>query len=84
MSDKPIESRNLYRQEVLLRLCRISSGVMRDRFDYVEAADCFCGSNPYGGWGGYRFGSDVMTFIEDAVREKLEREKLGEKTRGAQ
>jgi hypothetical protein len=77
-----LEHEKVTRNEVVRRLCRLASEVARDHFNHMEAADCFCGQSAEGyqtgkavmtalGMGDYRFSEKVLTFIEDAVAEKL-------------
>ena len=59
------------RNEVLERMCKLSTKVMIDMFDASVPADCICIDNArqkqY-----FQFSEKVMSFIEDAVNSKLE------------
>jgi hypothetical protein len=59
------------KKEVLERLCELTAEVMRRKFNYEKAADCFCGKTPQHD---FRFDREVLEFIAEAIREKLERE----------
>ena len=68
-------------KEVIARLCELQARV-GDHVGWEYAADCFCGK--YGLWGiggydgtkanGYRNDGKALEFIEQAVKEKIERE----------
>lgn len=67
----------LNKDEVLTRLCALSSMVMHKKFDCVEAADCFCGDalaglSDFRAFDDFRFSSLVLGFIETAVKKELE------------
>lgn len=71
-------------QEVISRLCRLQEQVyFRLGNEEMGSADCFCGkggmwkSEGYGGTfeQGYRNDGKVLEFIEQAVIEKLNRER---------
>lgn len=73
----------LNRQDVLHRLCAVTSNVMRERFHCDHAADCFCGmvdDATIAASGGYRFAEPIMRFIEEAVDAKLAAEYLESRT----
>ena len=66
------------KQEIISKFCNLSSRVahaMRDIDGISRARDCFCGNNPLARNLGknYQFDSSVFQFIEDAVKEKMER-----------
>ena len=45
--------------------------VMCRKFEYGEAADCFCGEKSI--LEPYRYSEDVMRFIEEAVEDALKK-----------
>ncbi len=51
----------------------ISGRVMREVFQSQQPADCFCGCNIFSTESSFQFSSDVLTYIETAVAEKLQR-----------
>lgn len=69
-------------KEVIGRLCLLQ-GVVTEHIGFDYAADCFCkesgfwSSDDYGGTfdEGYRNDGKALEFIEQAVREKIERER---------
>ena len=69
------------RDETMQRLC-IIMGEAQDHIGWDYAADCFCGHDGfwfvdgYNPHTGYRNDGKSVEFIEAAVREKIEREKL--------
>ncbi len=66
----------LDREEVVKRLCALSSTVMTRRFGCDLAADCFCEDARQrrpDRIDEYRFDQEVLEFIEQAVKEKLEK-----------
>lgn len=69
------------KEKVLERLCEISSEVMDAMYNCSKPADCFCGDNP-GHPNHFQFSEEVLSFIEDAVREKIGRESQEESERG--
>jgi hypothetical protein len=67
-------ARNGYisRDEAVTRMCALAAVVMEKKFDYTEAADCFCATNPLArSTDMYRFSDAVMRFIELAVRDAI-------------
>lgn len=67
------------RDQVLERFCNLTTEVMKKRFNAMEAADCFCGTQDLTAYfkAGctYQFSEKIVKYIEDAVREKLQKEK---------
>lgn len=73
--DEPLSS-----QQVIERLCRLQALVF-EKASGMDESDCFCGKGGF--WGvadyggtfeqGYRNDGRALKFIEEAVREKLER-----------
>jgi len=53
-------------QEVITRLCALSSKVMSERFQSTIPADCFCGEKKF-----ETFSPQVLEFIEQAVDKAL-------------
>lgn len=62
----------LTREQVLERWCKLSAKVMAEKFQFQEAADCFCGEKSIEPFGGYQFESPVLDFIESAVQTALD------------
>jgi len=63
----------LNRKETITRLCQLAGKVREAKFPQ-QAADCFCNDSFFrrvGSWSDFRFDSEVMRFIEEAVNEKL-------------
>jgi len=58
------------REEIIMRLCTICALVRSEMFP-KEPADCFCHMRKNAS---FYFSPDVIEFVEDAVREKIERE----------
>lgn len=56
------------KEEVVSRLCKLSTLVMQKHFKYQESADCFCDSS---GNLSFSFSEDVIDFIEQAVKDKM-------------
>ena len=69
------------RDETMQRLCTIM-GEAQDHLGWDHAADCFCDHGGFSNNKGYNPRTDYrndgksVQFIEAAVREKIEREKL--------
>lgn len=63
---------NLTKQGAIGRLCALCTNVAERVFDWEHSADCFCGED----FDGYRMGTEVVKFIEEAVKEKIERDKV--------
>lgn len=60
------------KQEVMARLCRLTTKVMDEVFHCDEPADCWCGEgdqNPL--QTDYRFSESIIEFIEEAVSKAL-------------
>jgi hypothetical protein len=57
------------RQEVITRLCELVSLVNAEVFQFRVASDCFCEEGNVN----FQFEEEVIRFIEDAVKEKLEK-----------
>jgi len=55
------------RQDVLKRFCQLSDDVMTKVFMCRVAADCFCRKDKH-----FNFSAEVVKFIEEAVREKID------------
>jgi len=66
------------RQEVLSKLCEITSEVGREVYHSQYAHDCFCGASKFADKGIFKFlfESQVLDYIRDAVNEKMERERV--------
>lgn len=60
--------------EVIRNFCALSTKVMKEVYNYREAADCFCSDNNTPDEH-FVFSDSVMEFIDDAVNERIEREK---------
>lgn len=58
------------KQEVIEKLCELCTIVGREKFESHYAHDCFCGRNPYK-IGGFQFSQEVIDFVKEAIREKL-------------
>lgn len=60
----------MQRNEVINRLCKISTRVSREIYGHTRPATAFCGdmTDP----DGYRFDSEVIEFIERAVQTAIE------------
>lgn len=56
------------RKEILKGLCELARTVAEDKYNWSEAADCFCGVDPKAD---FQFSPRVMDFITQAVKEKL-------------
>jgi hypothetical protein len=77
---KPVADEPLSAQDIVTRLCDLQASLFAE-LPNVESADCFCqkggywGTENYGGTfaEGYRNDGRALKFIEDAVREKLQR-----------
>jgi len=63
------------RQEVLSKLCELCTTVSHNAFDYQHASDCFCDPNRYDRKSSFQFDETVLTFIQDAVHEKIKQHK---------
>lgn len=70
----------LTKEEVLKRLCKLSTKIATEIYRNHFAADCFCGqSSPsiyralFVGADDYRFETEVLEFLESAVEEKMEK-----------
>lgn len=67
--------------EVIDRLCKLQTEVTEALNDYTFAADCFCGKGGFWDTNGfdperdYRNDGRSLEYIEQAVREKIERDK---------
>lgn len=61
----------LTKQEVIESFCNLATDVNSTVFDYKLASDCFCGAPCSGD---YRFDSEILDFIVDAVQNKIEGE----------
>ncbi len=61
------------KEEVLEEFCKLSELVGRVKFNHLYPYDCFCGKNK--DIRGYMYGEEILTFISEAVNEKLERSK---------
>lgn len=59
------------KQDVLEAFCKLSALVGENVFKNQQAFDCFCGENPI--VSSYAFSEQIMLFIEDAVKEKMEK-----------
>lgn len=67
-------SETINREQVLTRLCALGSAVQR-HLGYQYAADCFCGGNKLStreAAGPFRWDSEVVDFIETAVRKRIQ------------
>lgn len=66
----------LTKQQVIERLCKLSTKVGEEVFCNQKAHDCFCGENKTSEVfsGGFQFEEEVIEFIEEAVREKMDKE----------
>ena len=58
------------KEQVLVQLCMICERVMRLKYNSRIHADCFCGNNP-GVEGDYRFDTEIIEFIKNAVDKEL-------------
>ena len=58
------------KQQVIKRFCKLASEVASIKFHNGFASDCFCGLNKLK-IGDFRFEEKVFQFIEEAVKEKL-------------
>lgn len=58
------------KQEVIERLCKLTSKVANEKFKWDLPADCVCGVRSLSG-ADYRFDERVLKFIEDAVEVAL-------------
>lgn len=56
--------------EVKQELCSLCTEVNEKVFGFTYAADCFCGDKVCD-HSGYRFDKEVLEFIKDAVKEKI-------------
>lgn len=59
------------KHEVIEAFCKLSREVMEKKFNFIQPADCFCnpGAKPMGS---YQFSTEIMQFIENAVRKELD------------
>jgi len=60
------------KRELVDRFCKLSRRVAHCQFRFREPADCFCAlhDDPY-----FQFSEKVIKFIEEAVEEKLDRDR---------
>jgi len=58
------------KDEVIRRLCALSTEVMEKQFDYQQAADCFCSDGPIPDEH-FIFSHAVLEFIENSVRSAM-------------
>lgn len=74
--------------DVIRALCEIKGEVAEKVYDYHYASDCVCGDPrsiiwgedtewPNSWRGSFRHDDEVIDFIRDAVREKIERQRAG-------
>ena len=66
---------NLDKLEVIQRFCKLSSKVGEVKFKHKIPQDCFCNEKCYN-QNYFQFGEEVLEFIEDAVKDRLEESKL--------
>lgn len=64
------------RQDVIERLCALTTKVGREQFNHVEPTDCWCGEMHSSSWDYFQFSEVVMQFIEKSVNDALKKEKL--------
>lgn len=62
------------KNEVIKELCRICTGIADQRNDHSLPHDCFCGD--YDNDDTFQFSQWYLNFIDEAVNEKIEREKV--------
>ena len=78
---KPQILEEMKHTDVIQRFCKLM-GEAQDHLGWDHAADCFCGHggfwfvDGYNPHTDYRNDGESVEFIEAAVREKIEREKL--------
>jgi DNA-directed RNA polymerase specialized sigma24 family protein len=60
---------NVPREEVLIRLCILSSEVGETVYHDEIAHNCFCGA--FRNSAGFQFDEEVLRFIESAVRQAI-------------
>ncbi len=65
------DDEKLTKDDVIRRLCSLTSKVMRERFNYKVPADCLCNDGPADPYG-FRFSDQVLKFVEDAVTRALQ------------
>jgi hypothetical protein len=61
------------KQEVIEKFCELS-GTVGDHLINKFSSDCFCGNNPISDEN-FLFELDIIIFIQNAVSEKINREK---------
>lgn len=57
-------------QQVEQQLCKLATKVNEEVFKWEVATDCFCGDK-CGCSSDYRFDSEVMDFIKEAIEAKI-------------
>ncbi len=60
--------------EVIDRLCRIVGMAYRSIGDYTHPSDCFCTDGPKLGSNTFQHAGLTLTYVEQAVRERLIRD----------
>lgn len=56
------------KEDVISRLCKLSTLVMEKQFKYQNPADCFCTTSNNSS---FEFDEEVLEFIEQSVKDKL-------------
>lgn len=60
----------LTKQQIIEEFCTLATEVNDKVFGYSVASDCFCTKDESSD---YRFEEEVLDFIKDAVKEKIEK-----------
>ncbi len=58
------------REEVISRMCKLASKVNTEKFKWSLPSDCFCEEST--GSFSFQFDEEVLEFIEQAVKDKLD------------